>query len=133
MAANSPLPLFRSDSEPRIATLTLPPPPSSNRWWRMVVIKGSPRMLVSKEARQYKDAVAQLGNRLCISSGPVKVSIDWYREQRSGDLDKRIGVLFDALQGVLFTTDAQVVELHARRFEDPIRPRVEVTVEAVDR
>jgi hypothetical protein len=39
MAAATPLPLFRSDPEPRRATLTLPEPPSANRWWRMVVIK----------------------------------------------------------------------------------------------
>jgi crossover junction endodeoxyribonuclease RusA len=132
MAAATPLPLFRSDPEPRRATLTLPEPPSANRWWRMVVIKGSPRMLLSKEARQYKERIGQLGNRNAIS-GPIRVSIDWYRERKSGDLDKRLGVVLDALQGVLYSNDAQIVEIIARRFDDPSRPRLQVTVEAIDR
>lgn len=124
-------PLFRAELPPASSTLTLPDPPSANRWWRMVVIKGSPRMLLSKEARDYKARIAQLGGNRAITHGPVKLSIDWYRERRAGDLDKRIGVLLDALQGVLYTNDAQIIELVARRFEDPANPRIVVTAEAL--
>lgn len=87
-------------------------------------------MLVSKEAREYKRRVGQLGGARAITDGPVRLSIDWYRERRSGDLDKRIGILLDALQGVLFANDSQIVQLVARRFDDPAHPRVVVTVEA---
>jgi crossover junction endodeoxyribonuclease RusA len=125
------LAIFRGELPPTATTLTLPEPPSANRWWRMVTIRGSARMLVSKEARQYKEHVAQLGSRNMIAEGPVKLSIDWYRERKAGDLDKRIGVCLDALQGVLFTNDSQIVELVARRFDDKHNPRVVVTVEAL--
>jgi crossover junction endodeoxyribonuclease RusA len=124
-------PLFREDAAPTRATLTLPDPPSANRWWRMVVIKGQGRMLISSEARKYKERVALLGGRQKLPDGPVKLTIDWYRERRSGDLDKRIGVLLDALQGVLYDDDSQIVEITARRHDDKANPRVVVTAEAV--
>jgi crossover junction endodeoxyribonuclease RusA len=113
------------------ATLTLPDPPSANRWWRMVTIRGQARMLVSSDARKYKERVALLGGRQKLPDGPVRLTIDWYRERKSGDLDKRIGVLLDALQGVLYDNDSQIVELIARRHDDKNNPRVVVTAEAM--
>ncbi|MDB4876428.1 MAG: rusA [Gemmatimonadetes bacterium] len=109
-------------------TLTLPEPPSANRWWRMVVVGKQARMLLSSEARAYK---ARIGLIVAprIDAGPIRVSIDWYRGRRSGDLDKRLGVVLDALQGVLYTNDAQIVELVARRFDDPGNARIVVTAE----
>lgn len=123
--------LFVQTAAQTRATLTLPDPPSSNRWWRMVTIKGQARMLVSSDARKYKERVAQLGGRQKMPDGPVKLTIDWYRERKSGDLDKRIGVLLDALQGVLYSNDSQIVEITARRHDDAGNPRVVVTAEAV--
>ena len=41
----------------------------------------------------------------------------------------RIKVLEDALQGVAFLNDSQVVELTAALAEDKANPRMEVTVE----
>ncbi len=108
-------------------TLTLPEPPSANRWWR----KFRNRMVLSPEARAYKENVAQLAGHYHIEQGEIRVSIDWYRQRRSGDLDKRVGVALDALQGVLFANDSQIVELHTRRFDDPKKPRIVVTVEKV--
>lgn len=110
-------------------TLTLPEPPSANRWWRNV--RG--RMVTSREAREYKAAVAarKWTGPGAIFAAPLRVSVRllWFRSRKSGDLDKRIGVLLDALQGFAFDTDAQVVVLHAERYDDPRNPRVEVTVE----
>jgi Holliday junction resolvase RusA-like endonuclease len=102
----------------------------------MVTIRGSARMLLSSEARKYKAAVPnivreQLGANVVCCTDAVRVTVEWYRERRSGDLDKRLGVVFDALQGVLYANDAQVIELVARRHEDPANPRVVITVEAL--
>ena len=105
--------------------IVLPEPPSANRWWR----RAGNHMHLSSEARDYKTNLERMRKR--IVKGPVKVSLDWYRGRKSGDLDKRIGIALDAMQGVFFENDSQVVELIARRFDDPKNPRIEVRVEAV--
>lgn len=86
-------------------------------------------MVLSDEAREYKALVRQAFRRAELR-GEISVSIAWYRERRSGDLDKRQGVVLDALQGVAYATDAQITRLLAMRFEDPKNPRVIVTVAA---
>jgi crossover junction endodeoxyribonuclease RusA len=114
-------------------TLDLPEPPSANRWWRNV--RG--RMVTSAEARQYKADVLRLAveqtrrplSRARIAAPtPVRVTLVWFRGRKAGDLDKRIGVLMDALQGVCFENDSQVVELHATRIDRPRDAGVRVTV-----
>lgn len=112
----------------------LPEPPSANRWWRN--FRG--RMVKSGAARGYQAGVAAqvmlngwLGRTGVLFSGPVWVSIVWYRGRKSGDLDKRLGVLLDALQGSVYANDSQIVKLWAERLEDKANPRVEVTVCAV--
>lgn len=109
-------------------TLELPEPPSANRWWRNV----NGRMVTSREARAYKQMV---GNRLLVlrakpitSPTPCMVDLTWYRGRKSGDLDKRLGVLLDALQGSAYDSDAQITRIVARREDDPGNPRIIVTV-----
>lgn len=109
--------------------LTLHEPPSANRWWRNV----NGRMVTSRQARLYKAAAGL--SAICQGirepiTGPVSLTVTWYRGRASGDLDKRLGVLLDALQGVCYENDSQIVELHAHRSDaDKRNPRVEVTVE----
>lgn len=119
--------LFAQSAAQTRATLTLPECPSANRWWRNV----NGRMITSKEARDYKERVALIGSRHKMPDGPVRVTIDWYRGKKSGDLDKRVGVLLDALQGVLFDNDSQITELVARRHDDKGNARMIVTAEAL--
>lgn len=108
--------------------LILPEPPSANRWWRMF----RSRMVVSTEARRYKEMVDRLlkARRLrpIAKPGGVIVGLDWFRGRKAGDLDKRLGVLLDAMQGTAYENDGQIVELHARRFDDPGNGRVVVIV-----
>jgi Holliday junction resolvase RusA-like endonuclease len=59
----------------------------------------------------------------------VSITLKVYRARKSGDLDNRIKPLLDALQGVAFYDDKQVIEIHAFRFDDKHNPRVEVTIE----
>jgi crossover junction endodeoxyribonuclease RusA len=97
--------------------LQLAVPPSANRWWRNV----NGRMVTSREARDYKRYVAeQCGvHRIALIQAPtpVCVTIIWWRERKAGDLDKRLGVVLDALQGSAYDNDAQIVELHATRHD----------------
>lgn len=105
---------------------TLPWPPSANRYWRNV--RG--HTVVSSEARDYKLRAAWEA-RIAVDeplSGNVILTMDFYRPRKSGDLSNRIKVLEDALNGVAFNDDKQVIEIHARRFDDKHNPRVEVEV-----
>lgn len=119
--------------------LTLPEPPSSNRYWR----NWRGRMVKSAEGRAYCALVATLcdappqrckGGRSDDRGGPLllplAVSIRWFRRARRGDLDNRAKVVLDALQGIAYANDSQIVELHMFRHDDRDNPRVEVTVEA---
>lgn len=109
-------------------TLTLPEPPSANRWWRNV----HGRMVLSRRARQYKQDVAirMVAARVSKIAHPESVEIEmtWYRGRKSGDLDKRIGILLDALQGVALDNDSQVTRILAIREDDKANPRVTITL-----
>jgi crossover junction endodeoxyribonuclease RusA len=123
----------RATSEPSgqwaKVSLVLPMPPSANRYWRTyrnVVV-------VSDEARAYKTGVKESAKEqgAFILSGPVAVYVDVYRSRKAGDLDNRLKVALDALKGVAFEDDAQVVEIHARRFDDKNNGRIEITIETI--
>lgn len=110
-------------------TLTLSEPPSANRYWRHV----GNQVLLSRMARLYKQAaglsaLAQ-GVREPIPLGvPCAVTLRWFRGRKSGDLDNRIKIALDALQGVAYVSDSQVVEMHAYRADDKANPRMEITL-----
>lgn len=107
--------------------LILPPPVSANRYWRMF----KNRMVISAEAKAYKEHVALIArdSGAAMLTGDVSIRLDVYREAKRGDLDNKIKVILDSLQGVLYADDKQVVEIHARRFDDKGNPRVEVFLE----
>jgi Holliday junction resolvase RusA-like endonuclease len=89
-------------------------------------------MHLSNEARAYKQEVylraRAAGIRPIAVPADVEVTIQWFRGRKSGDLDKRVSILLDALQGAAYDSDAQIVAIHAMRIDgDPI-PRVDVTV-----
>lgn len=112
-------------------TVTMDEPPSANRWWRSAVKKTRKGFrcitYLSEDAREYKAKAALAGSDYMMR-GPVALKIDWYRGRKAGDLDKRIGILFDALQGVFYDNDSEIVDFHARRFDDPGNARIVVTV-----
>lgn len=111
-------------------------PPSANRWWRNV----NGRMVTSRAAREYKEHVfaecARARVRAVPKPTPVRLTMVWWRARKSGDLDKRLGVLLDALQGSLYENDAQIVSIHAERKDAApgvsAAGRVAVIVEAAD-
>lgn len=109
--------------------ITLPYPPSANRYWR--TFRG--HTVVSDEARKYKVTVGLAMKAACgrIHTGAVVLIAHFYRPQKSGDLDNRLKVLCDALNGHAWHDDKQVEEIHAYRFDDKANPRVEVEVRAL--
>lgn len=109
-------------------TFTVPFPPSANRYWR----HSRNGVYVSEEATSYRAhaATAALVAGVRPAKGDVVLSLEFYRPRKAGDLSNRIKVLEDALNGIAYYDDAQVVELHAWRRDDSADPRVVVTLEA---
>lgn len=123
-------------------SIELPEPPSANDYWRSVVIKGKVRVLVSAEAKAYRAAVHarcwQCGIGRTAAEFPkaarLSVEIAWHRTRKSGDLDNRLKQVLDALKGLAFVDDEQVVYLVASRHdpeEDEKRGFVDVTISEV--
>jgi Holliday junction resolvase RusA-like endonuclease len=112
---------------------TLPYPPSANDYWRHVTIHGKPRVIVTANARSFKAAAALAARAqgARVLKGPVEVAITVYRPRRIGDLDNTQKVLLDALRGVAFEDDSQVVHIEAWRMDDKSNPRAEVIVQAL--
>lgn len=107
-------------------TYRYPLPPSANRYWR--TYRGRP--VVSDEARRYKQTLAMLAkvDQVQPLTGPVAVTVAVFRARKTGDLDNRLKVLLDAMQGLFYINDAQICELHATLHDDRADPRIEVTV-----
>jgi crossover junction endodeoxyribonuclease RusA len=108
--------------------VTLPVPPSTNRYWR----KFRNKIVVSEEAKTYKRAagfIATAAGVECLQ-GDVIMAVDVYRPMKKGDLDNYLKVLLDALQGIAYANDSQIIEIRARRFDDKRNPRAEVTIQA---
>lgn len=106
--------------------ITLDMPPSSNRYWRV----GDGHIYRSQEATAYKHYVGLLCNTAAIEplDGELRVTLRFYRPAKRGDLDNRIKITLDALQGHAYHNDSQVAEIHAIRFDDRDNPRVEVEI-----
>ena len=100
--------------------IVAPYPVSANRYWR----RFGESMVVSAEARTYKRLVGLLWmqKRYPLRSGPVHVEIGLApRLTAKGiasktrlDLDNCIKVALDALNGVAYDDDSQVVSVLAR-------------------
>jgi Holliday junction resolvase RusA-like endonuclease len=87
-------------------------------------------VLVSSEAKHYKRAIAIIAKAKVKTplAGALILTLRLYRPQKSGDLSNRIKVLEDALQGVCYTDDNQIIEIHASRHDDKDNPRVELSI-----
>lgn len=123
--------------------LTLPYPISANRYWatRVVNVKGRqmPLVYVTSEAKAFKEQVGWIGRTAGLSKpidDRVSVTLDLYphrpadwktRQRKHGarwddtvqciDLGNAEKVLSDALQGIVFTNDHWIWDLHKRRME----------------
>ena len=114
--------------------LVLPWPPSVNRIWRSVVIRGAVRVLMSRDGREYRQAVIA-ALRGCTQaaaafSRPVEVEIRAYQpDHRRRDLDNVLKAALDALTHAgVWDDDNRVADLRIVRMMPSDRPRLEVTI-----
>jgi crossover junction endodeoxyribonuclease RusA len=120
-----------------VIEVLLPYPVSTNVYYRSIVLRGRPVTLVSKEARVYKQTAGwmarEAGIRAPISGWvtldltlhPIepqdvsarvrKIGPGWHMFVRCIDLDNALKVSLDALQGVAYADDAQIVDIRIRR------------------
>lgn len=111
-------------------TLDLPLPPSANDYWVIGWHRRKPCLVLSREARAYKAAIAIRGHleRRVPLEGPVSLALVVHFANGRSDLSNRIKVLEDALQGVAYRNDRQVVRLIAEAGPRAYPPSVEVEV-----
>lgn len=133
--------------------LILPYPISANVYWRTAVIKGRAVTYVSAEAKAYRREVelafARAYGAAKPLSGPLTMTLalhghrpqDWAkRERKEGalwwmdarciDLGNAEKVTSDALQGLAYADDKQLVEQHKfKRAPDDRGARVEIWIE----
>lgn len=134
--------------------LILPYPPSTNVYWRHRALPGRGiSVYVSKEGKEFKDAVAWIAKTAGIKTtmtGRVeleyhlypqqpkdhaarkrKLGDAWHDDVRSIDLDNAQKALFDSLSGVVFDDDKQVHSIIAKRMEPDGDARLVVTVRPI--
>lgn len=108
-------------------SITVPLPPSANRLTRRM----GRRMVKSDEARYFAAQVSEIGrlDGLTPLVGRLAATLTVFREADRGDGDNRVKACLDALQGVAYANDKQVVMhlVDASRF-DKLNPRVEIQV-----
>lgn len=104
-------------------------PPSTNHLYAQ---RGSSRFL-KPEVRDAKEAIGWEARRQYHAdpmTSPLAVTVALYwADRRKHDIDN-IKALLDALTGIIWEDDGQIVDLHITKAIDKERPRVDMTVES---
>ena len=119
---------------------TLPLPPGINHQYT----RAGERRVLSKEHREFKKAVSKKLLRLraddalsdefvrALKAGFVGLFLDFYFETPlKRDLDGGLKIAQDAILAPLGVNDNRVVDIHLVKRIDPLRPRLEVELEAI--
>ncbi len=115
----------------KVINLILPYPPSVNSLYAHY--RG--RRIISKKGRKFKRDVAVLAKKQGAKrlSGNLSVTFRVFRPRKIGDLDNRLKISQDALKGICFDDDKQIIELHAFRFDDKTNPRIEIDIRQIEK
>lgn len=127
-------------TETRRVRFELPLPPGINQQY--ATVKG--RRVLSKDSRNYKKEVQAIMRRMrvdgtistelvaALREGFVGLFIDFYFETpHRRDLDGGLKITQDAICDALGVNDNRVVDVHLVKRIDPLRPHIEVELEAI--
>ncbi len=130
-----------ASARPSSLRLVLPLPPSVNRQYANAA-KGR---VLTAEARTFKRDVKKLIDQALLSNkisnsterslqgSLIGVYLTFYFETpKRRDLDGGLKIALDAICAPLGIDDRAVVDLHLIKQIDPLRPRLEVEIEAID-
>jgi crossover junction endodeoxyribonuclease RusA len=122
------------------ARFELPLPPSINQQYATV----NKRRVLSKASRRFKQEARKAIRRLrvegvisdemvaALREGFVALFIDFYfKTPHRRDLDGGLKITQDAICDTLGVNDNRVVDVHLVKRIDPLRPRIEVQLEAI--
>ena len=122
---------------PELLQITLPLPPSVNNQYATV----NGRRVLSPESRRWKQSAQKLLARIeptaafleTARAGYLALFIDFYFETpMRRDLDGGLKIAQDVICQALGVDDRRVVDIHLVKRIDPLRPRIEVELEALD-
>jgi crossover junction endodeoxyribonuclease RusA len=110
--------------------ITLPFPPSLNM---MFPTNRQGRRFLSDRGKKFKEDAQTTCriSRVPLLTGELIVNLKLFRPKRSGDIDNYAKGIFDAIKGICFIDDRQIVELHILRFDDRENPRVEMEINEI--
>ena len=95
----------------------------------------SGRWYTPQATRSYEAKVGWMAKAAGIHAphdGPVGLKVRlWFPDRRRRDADNVVKAIMDALNGLAYSDDSQVIELFVSRQIDRQRPRAEVTVERI--
>lgn len=108
--------------------IELPWPPTVNHYRTPLVIKGRARLIMSKQGRQYKDAVGKLCMGATKQTGRLSLTINAFPpDRRKRDLDNITKAILDGLtHGGIYDDDSQIDVLTINRGEVVKGGRIEI-------
>ncbi len=109
--------------------LILPYPPSVNNLYATF----GGRRITSAKGRKFKADIAVLAKQqgAKLLAGDLAITFRVFRPKKIGDLDNRLKISQDALEGICFLDDRQIIEIHAYRFDDRENPRIEIDIKQI--
>lgn len=95
---------------------------------KLIMVGGHPRFVLSDKARKWSEAARrQVPIRNPLLAGPLVAWVKCYYSTERPDLDPSL--VFDVLQGRVYSNDRSIREYHAYHAIDRANPRVEVVIE----
>lgn len=110
-------------------------PPSKSNMYRIITIRGHGSLCKTDAMKRWeRDFYMQCGEyRDKNIKAYFKLDIDVYFPSQRSDLDNALKGVLDCLQAChAIDNDRWCTEIHARKFVDKYRPRVEFTITTVD-
>ena len=103
-------------------------------------VVGNRHKFNDKRYSEYKDVLGYFALRAMQGqppfTGALKLSADFYKpkpkditSRKWGDVDNFLKAVMDALNGICYVDDRQVIDVHARKFFG--QPKVFITLEAI--